>query len=1112
MANDDDSAKSSFSGALPTTLLLAFVSVAGYLGYQPALKSARPHTAKAMQVPPPPTPPGMKALHARLWDDPIVVAWNDDSRDRKSSPSPSPGSLQAALQDQSTLVDLQRDLQAVVEQLTGGATTGSDAPTEKKFLVMPVLVPGEPFEDDTERRKRTNYAVLAAAGVSDYVLKYPDRLTYVQVPICAFDQPTNRHISLKLITPMKLFVPDPTAPAAASGNGAEHFAGVLVCWINQAQLGDRPLAALHQALTSLFAQIPPQTRRSQLELRVIGPADSDLLHDMAAEAGAIGHPDTAPPTAGRARAVLPPGYDRAGPIVAVLLAGLMPKFALPSLLDCPAGRRLRRDQYQDDFCKPVLISCMATATRNRSPGEEPAMLRGGRSNSGLRVVQAIGDDDDLVQALIYELKLRGAWPKTPTDDKCVVVLTESDTLYGRSFAESIRGEIHHADRPEDDQLQLFEYLQGIDGTLGDPKTDAVDNERQNDGPKLTDSLGASTPEAMPASGRSQFDYLRRLELHLQRLHDEKRRDGQQGITTIGVVGTDVYDKLLILRALRKQFPRAWFFTTDVDAELFRPDEYANTRNLLIASHFGLELNPQLQRSTPPFRDSYQTSVFLAMLYGLDDSHVKQTFGDRNNFWHAKHRDALPADPWLLKPLIFELGRSGPYQLTNTQLDHDTATARVQTASPRERDWSNRRAIASVAILIVLLGLSVIHSSRLRRLLGNGSLGQSCLRIAIVAAVAFAVAYGIHDSSRQPDGEPFLVFEGISLWPPILIRALAAILGIFLLRSAIRIATLHLGPEGIANALLNHSSANDDRQIASGDGPAAPSWWRLLETIRNRVLDERGIEQGQKPWAVWSDAFGDQRTTVSTLVEAYRTQCGLAHRTARVLIIGAAVCIFSLSSFSLTDPPLQPFRGQVCGTASNLSIFAAGIVLMVVTGFVVDALWLCRLLIRQLAKASADWQVAAFPPDDPRRDVLTVRFIGRLTQSIGKLTWYPLALVLLLILARSKMFDVIDFSWSLLLLWGMIGTLIILVTLGFRRTAIDARDSILGRLRDIRNGLHVSEAPPKAIEPIQQAIKEILREEAGAFRPFAQDPLFNSLLVFFGGSGGIVLLEQLIPYL
>jgi hypothetical protein len=70
---------------------------------------------------------------------------------------------------------------------------------------------------------------------------------------------------------------------------------------------------------------------------------------------------------------------------------------------------------------------------------------------------------------------------------------------------------------------------------------------------------------------SQYDYLRRIAEKLSALDKTLRADGK-AIKAIGVVGTDIFDKLLVLRALRPEFPDALFFTTDLDAELSMPTE------------------------------------------------------------------------------------------------------------------------------------------------------------------------------------------------------------------------------------------------------------------------------------------------------------------------------------------------------------------------------------------------------------------------------------------------------------------------------------------------------------------------------------------------------------
>jgi hypothetical protein len=283
MAQADES-KSSLPGILGPTLVVALLSAAGYLGYQPELKSARPRLAKKTQVPPPPSPSAMKAEHARLWDDPLSVAYEASQRILKETQTSERHCAKCEALRATYISELQQELAEVVKGLTSGET-GADPPQPKRFLVMPVLVPGEPFEDDTERRKRITYAVLSALAVSDFHFQYADRLTYIQVPVCLFDRPSQSQMPVNLVVPMKLFVPGPSPSTNSPPERcAPQYGGVIVCWINQSQLGSRLLTVLNQVLSMMFKGAAKQPR-AELDLCVIGPADSDMLQDMVLEEG-----------------------------------------------------------------------------------------------------------------------------------------------------------------------------------------------------------------------------------------------------------------------------------------------------------------------------------------------------------------------------------------------------------------------------------------------------------------------------------------------------------------------------------------------------------------------------------------------------------------------------------------------------------------------------------------------------------------------------------------------------------------------------------------------------------------------------------------------------------
>ena len=213
----------------------------------------------------------------------------------------------------------------------------------------------------------------------------------------------------------------------------------------------------------------------------------------------------------------------------------------------------------------------------------------------------------------------------------IALVSEWDTLYGRELPDTLKRCLGHTggsdklssepkcaeEKAEKDWLHPFKYLRGLDGQM--PNVDGLgsgNGSKDSDNKPNKDSKDNAKSRPDPsakdrAEGQSQFDYLRRLGDRIQQLDAKLRRDNENGIEAVGVLGSDVYDKLLVLQVLRPLLPNAWFFTTDLDALFLHPSAQNLTRNLLVASSFGLQLNPDIQGEIPPFRSSYQTAEFLA---------------------------------------------------------------------------------------------------------------------------------------------------------------------------------------------------------------------------------------------------------------------------------------------------------------------------------------------------------------------------------------------------------------------------------------------------------------------------------------------------------------------
>src|SRR5262249_52468953 len=127
---------------------------------------------------------------------------------------------------------------------------GTVVKSKESVLCLPVLVRGEPYDYDSEHRKRTTYAVLSALGDSGYAPSFPDRLTYIELPVLVDNQTVDKPIAVTHVVPIKLFRRIEVRGARQPG-----FEAVLVCWINEDQLGDRPLAVVAQVLEGMFGKI-----------------------------------------------------------------------------------------------------------------------------------------------------------------------------------------------------------------------------------------------------------------------------------------------------------------------------------------------------------------------------------------------------------------------------------------------------------------------------------------------------------------------------------------------------------------------------------------------------------------------------------------------------------------------------------------------------------------------------------------------------------------------------------------------------------------------------------------------------------------------------------------
>src|SRR5436309_2531174 len=410
-----------------------------------------------------------------------------------------------------------------------------------------------------------------------------------------------------------------------------------------------------------------------------------------------------------------------------------------------------------ESCAGLLENTMVEKILEGSTGLGP--------RGGLHFVRTVAPDDEVLCELICELERRRIpvvqqpWAKAEAGFKPphIVIRSEWDTPYGRSlgatFEAQASGQTINQILEQPDKrpswIHSYHYLRGIDGQLPGESG----KESQHEQPQKS-QLGQNTVAIEATEGLNQSDYLRRLARQMKEDNARWQREDGVGIRAIGLLGSDIYDKLMILRALRPEFPGALFFTNNYDAHFERRDDWDATHNLVIASPFGSALpDIYLQQHIAPFRDTNQTSMYVGTLV-------------------ATTRIPEDADYFSRQPRIFEISRRGAYDLEKTKTWF--------------RDWLFPEVIwwLIVIALTVLAIAAWISVSIARRTLPGGGTAPERLKRALVSTtfwlvcggplVIFVVALVAQYCAPQ---EPLAFFSGISIWPSEMLRMIAFMLAI-----------------------------------------------------------------------------------------------------------------------------------------------------------------------------------------------------------------------------------------------------------------------------------------------------------------------------------------------
>lgn len=650
----DDDKKGDKTSVVSIPILLLISALAGslFVGPSPLITSRPEGTKRNMSG-----TLGTQDVEARLWQDPFealelagVTAPRRQDVDVVVSENPRltlKGTV--SLPDDHDIKQLTRQIDVRYKgwnpEVTGYQTK---ILLSKQVQVILAMVSGGPYADDIESRIRSRVALMAALGTAGYRAEDEDQIGYVTAnwPLqLVRDQSGSLTPEgwSKLIMPYEWFTR--RIHHADSAPSVERKSNhVLVLWLRDDMFGEEPLYRLNE----LIGYFRRSETDDKCQVSVLGPRTSTTL---------------------RAFFSLKDWSDSGTNGTA--LKEMMERQVRGRSGDWLTNTRMY--SWAATTMEGLLVPSGETPISKESVAE--SQIRRRLQQLGINFFNVTCTDDALASCLLRELGQRGADPRQ--EKTHIALISEWDTFYGRTMPLTFAYELERltGDASPDllqrlrfdqgkhaKQLHRFSYLQGIDGKL--PARSPQISTEPKVPPDTSKDKERKTPEANRAEGPSQLDYIPRLADDIERENQGLQMErARPGIHAIGVLGSDVYDKLLALQALRPRFPDAIFFTTDLDARLWHPNQLKWTRNMIVASSFGLELKDTLQQDIPPFRDSYQTAQYLACLSALGV--------------------VSPAMLKRISPRLFEIGRDGAIDLSDSSAAHNTSSPGFTKAVRRE---------------------------------------------------------------------------------------------------------------------------------------------------------------------------------------------------------------------------------------------------------------------------------------------------------------------------------------------------------------------------------------------------------------------------------------------
>lgn len=1082
---------SKFSVVTTVTLALA---VAAVVFVKEPLKSSRP-SGNGTDLNGPTSE--LKA-HARLWEDPFAAVQKDlEVRKQNGLLFMGEGtvSLSAVGNDPAQSLTGEVRVKSLIKSTAydGLAVLQKKIKKEvaepgKQVTVLLVMTRGGSYVDDSEWRIRDRYAVEAALEVGCFKPEQTQFLSYFTWNFKTDFGSRPFHTPYEWYRRSKIAVCQGLGEKVEKGNDRH----VLVLWL-AAEESERFILRRIDALLTMVLKETPRNFRAKVTAQLVGPRSSSEFRALLKEIQERGQTERE----GDDKKAKPFSWQRENRRLALYSPWAT---AMPGLL---AYGLKRPTQGEGKECNSY------------AAGKE--MFHQLLSDAGLDLQYRTDSDRVLFESLFDELNRR----QVTVGKDSIVLIGEWDSFYARALPLTFSAAACHyitdskvrkasppseflmselkgkcatteegVDRlkkgeisPQDLNIKQYSYLSGLDGEVPEDraskptsKSENKEKEKEDSGKaKLRDIASYEKPE-----GPSQLDYVRRLVARIKTEEQNKK------VKAIGILGTDPYDALLILQAVREQFPTVLFFATDLDARYFHEGEQKWARNLLVVSHFGLQLAPELQQAIPPFRSSYQTATFFAVLNAIDPNTSPTSQNQSGELKRPPYKLQLSKKKEMkygpeIPPRLFEIGRHGAVDLSVDGPDKDTTSVH-----PPRNDVDAEGTLklteevkALWIVFVILFCLAIWSYGRFWNWLTardevdeTARVFKRLLRPAWVPLTAlgvFLLWWRIWPFNYAKD-EPFSWSDGVSLWPTELLRLFVVLLCLYFLFKA--------------RADLVNNTEDLTKRFSLATQPTTAGKQRFWHELKGfgHNLD----------WMF----HGSQQVHSHTAIELWTQYCQAHTCTQRVIRITMWFIIYLVTIFPLwkfvNDGEVGlfvPCRGEFSCDADWYITRASVLMLVILNLAVLDAVLLCARWINEMPEA-----VGLNP-------MAQIRLIGERTRIVNRRILYPFVALFLMIAARSHYFDNWDFPPALIMAWTVnsllalaSASLLYLAVVGAKRRVLATVQEQLDRTLALHENADPRFAPAFSSERLRQIIGEIDAVQQGAFVPFYQQPVVQATLL------------------